>query len=233
MAILLTACGGGTSGTAIGNSRNITGTITLADGTPLTGANVTLVETGDSDITDNQGNFEINTNFSGTDFNLLIENDTISQTIAVNNPDNEVNTIHIDVSLSTAQGIASVKKLSMKANIVGFCDPLFENHDARIRQANAVPAGTVCTLKFEVKGDGQPLANAPGLLQFSGCLGQNYHDLAGDKTNNAGIGQIDFTYTSDGEHCLYKFSAPVNINGVKPLKVYIDTFKYQSFLEDQ
>lgn len=230
--LLLSSCGGGTSGTGLGSSnRSITGTVLQSDGTPLIDATVTLVETGESDNTDAEGNFEIITNFEGETFSLLIENESITELVEVTDADNEVNTIHIDIGLSTQQGIASVKKLTVEANIVGFCDPFFENRN-RIKQANPVPPGTACTLKFWVKGDGKPLANVPGLLQYSGCLGQDYQDLAGDKTNNEGIGQVDFTYTSDGEHCLYRFSAPVNVTGVKPARIYIDTFRYQNFLEE-
>lgn len=230
---LFVACGGGgTQGTGLGTFRIITGTVTVENEEPLEGASVTIVETGDSDITDNNGEFEIETELESENFRLQVQKDKIDTTIEVSGVDSETNNLALHISLETQENIGSISTLEVWARMVGECDAFFENHP-RIRQSVAVPSGGLdCTLKFFASGDGKRLERVPAEIEVRSCNGnsENWKRIAIGTTGvgrDAGVGQINFHFIDNKENCLYRLRAPVEISGVKPVTIFIDSFTFQ------
>lgn len=79
--VMTSACGGGTSGSG---GRSFQGTVLRASvGTPLQGLKVTVLETGDSDITDEKGFFSIDTDATEDNLTFLLESDDFNGNINV------------------------------------------------------------------------------------------------------------------------------------------------------
>ena len=71
-ALLLSACGGGSSGTGI-QGASYQGTVADATGSPLAGVTLTVQETGESVTTDSEGHFDLPLDPSVPANTILIE----------------------------------------------------------------------------------------------------------------------------------------------------------------
>lgn len=229
--LLISCAGGGTRGTGLGGFRIITGTIVESNDLPVEGATVTIVETGESDLSDQNGEFQIETQSENANLQLQVQKDDFDTTIEVNDLDQETNNLNLEISIETQENIASVSTLEVWARIVGECDQFFENRP-RIRQSVAIREGGMdCTLKFFASGDFQRLERVPAVIEVRACSGGEWRRIAAGTTGvglNSGAGQIDFYYEDNQENCLYRLRAPIEIPGVKPVKVFIDSFSFQN-----
>lgn len=78
--VLVVGCGGGTGGTGLQDYQGKILTKSLA---PVAGAEVTIVQTGDSAVTDERGEFLIRTELDGGDVGLLIEGSDFSSQVVL------------------------------------------------------------------------------------------------------------------------------------------------------
>ena len=229
--LFVCGCGGGTSGTGTGE-RSFDGRVQSTDGTPVAGASVTIVETGESTITDTVGAFAILSDVAGTSIALLIEADTLSTTVQVEALDVPDTAVHVDVTVDedSPQQSVSVKNLQVKAQVVGACDPFFENRRT-IRQANRIKDGTVCSVKVQIYGDGKLLERIPFVIQHAACDGRAWAPVSAGETGfgiYAGVGTADFTFFNEPEFCLYRIVAPYEVPGLESVIYRIDTFLKQA-----
>ncbi len=231
---LLSCAGGGTSGTGLASARILSGTVTQSEGEPVENAVVTIQETGESDLTDANGEFEIGTELVTDTYNIQIEGSDLDTMVTVETISDDTQNLQVDINLNNSDinTSSTLSTIEVWAKVVGFCDPLFENNP-RIRQSVAVPENSICTLKFYASSNNQKLERVPAILEVSSCDGLNWQEVATGTTgvgNRAGVGQIPFAFIDDADHCLYRLQAPVDVANVRPVVVYIDTFTYQNYL---
>lgn len=81
--VLGIGCGGGTTGTGGSGSDDFAGKLLTLSGSPVVNATVTVAETGDSAVTDSNGEFNIQTNTPPSDKATLLVETAISQSSAV------------------------------------------------------------------------------------------------------------------------------------------------------
>lgn len=86
--ISLGGCGGGSAGTDGGVAVRLTGTVSNDTGTPLSGIQVTVLETGDDATTDDNGTYS-----------LPVELDSSTVTLLVNDGSNEARAVVRDLSV--------------------------------------------------------------------------------------------------------------------------------------
>ena len=99
LSITLFACGGGSSGTGTTGSLDFQGRVRTQGGVGIEGLEVTVAETGASDITDENGEFAIQTSFTGEEVNLFIDQAGIGDSLNLGEipPDSRVD---VDVVVS-------------------------------------------------------------------------------------------------------------------------------------
>lgn len=233
---IIGGCGGGSAGTGTGDSTlRIQGTVRDPSGVPVDAATVTVIETGDSDLTNPQGEFVISTTRVEGDITLEFSKDNRAATTTVTAP-GENGTLSIDVKFDDVREVVETEELSVEASIVGSCDPYFENFHT-IRQANPVSPGTQCVLKVKVAAGGQPVPHVPIAVQFGGCSkGASFTAVALGATmsgGNIGVAQIPFAFFDDKAHCLYRVVTPYGEEGIKPVISEIHTLTYQHSTSDK
>lgn len=79
--VTLLGCGGGTTGTGDFDSTRIEGKVIRLDGTSLAGAEVTVLETGDSTVTNASGDFIIEARLDAAEVNLSVISGALSATV--------------------------------------------------------------------------------------------------------------------------------------------------------
>ena len=79
--VLIIGCGGGTTGTGSTGASDFRGRIALDNGTPLSGVEVTVSETGESAVTDENGQFQFEASFTGAEVNLFLETSGLQGTL--------------------------------------------------------------------------------------------------------------------------------------------------------
>jgi hypothetical protein len=232
----LSACGGGSAGTGTGDSSfRVQGIVQNSDGQPVEAALVTIVESGDSDITNKQGEFLITSDSSDSQLTLEIEKGGSSATTKITAP-GEHGTISINIKFDDVREVVATNELSVQSKIVGACDVYFENFRT-IRQANKVPENISCVLKVSVSAAGKPVPHVPIAVQFSGCSGQTAWltaalgaTLSG---SNIGVAQIEFPFFDDSKHCLYRIVTPFGEKTLIPAVTEIQTLTFQSKSSNQ
>ncbi|MCC6219948.1 MAG: carboxypeptidase regulatory-like domain-containing protein [Deltaproteobacteria bacterium] len=231
---LLSGCaGGGTVGTG---GAAFEGTITSAKNGPLPNISVTIAETGETATTDESGQFSIETSSISGDVELLVEGETeqgsISETVVVEDVPAEPATISVELEVNENSNLIVVEGVEVRAKIVGTCDFFFENRRV-IRQTNAAPQGVECTAKIWLSQNSVPLPGLGFAIQVRSCsedaswitLGKGTTRTSGD---SIGIGQIDFNFIDDSEHCVYRIIAPLDEPLFPEVIHEIHTFTKQS-----
>lgn len=225
--IVLTSCGGGTSGTGMNTYE---GRVGYDNGAPIEGATLTVESTGDSTTTNANGEFAVNSKAFGPEVAILAETSSFSERITVRNVFEEHSRIRVDVTIDSIRQHASTTDFNVKAQFVGLCDVYFENR-AIIRQANHVPQGTVCTLRVDLLADGERLDGATIALQYATCEpNSRWETLQTSQTGIEGPGEakISFEYKSSKEFCRYRIVAPFRLGNAWPIYYPIDTFAEQA-----
>ena len=163
--LLLIGCGGGSSGTGV---RTFDGRILTTQNDPLSGATVTVVQTGDSTVTDAQGFFSLDSEDTKSSVDFAIDASDVHTVVNVATIDPSSTSISLNVKVDKVKNSAQVQIVDVRAQIVGTCDPAFENNEV-IRQANKIAKGTICTVRVKVFGDGHPLVGEKIALQRHSC----------------------------------------------------------------
>jgi hypothetical protein len=226
---VLTACGGGSAGTGTGDEYRIQGEVVTTTGVPIEGATVTVVDTGDTDVTDAKGAFAIDFETDLPAVTLMVETveTSATTTISVASVDG---TISLSIKINPFLDTIEVDQFQMNSKIVGTCDIYFENRRV-IRQANPVPKGLTCVARVTTKAGSLPLAHVPVAIQFRSCNAKapwNTVALGATMTGaNLGVAQIEFPYFDDRAHCLYRIIAPFEDDRIPPVEKEIWTATYQ------
>ena len=235
-AILLlgvTACGGGTVGTGTGDTaaREYAGTIRSAlNGNPISNVQVTIAETNESGLTNAQGLFNIESEVKIPSVNLLLVGEDFNTSVLISDIEEKSSKVTVEIEVDPETDTANVSHLSAKVGMVGLCDYYFENRDV-IRQSNAFPQGTECTLRMKVLGDGSPAGNIPIALQTKACRDDAiWETLATTSTGVGkfrGIAQITFPFFDSVETCRYRVVVPFHYGTFPPVYYLIETFTAQ------
>lgn len=230
--ILLIAggCGGGSAGTGTGDTLiRIQGIVSNTSGAPVEAAQVTVVESGDSDTTDASGAFLIEADVADQQITLEVTKEDRSAYTSVTAP-GESGTLSIQVKFDDVREIVETEELTVQSSIVGACDPYFENFTT-IRQANRVDPGTICVLKVSVIAAGKPVPHVPIAVQFRNCNKNSdwtTTELGATMSGgNIGIAQIPFAFFDDQKHCVYRVVTPFGDLKVKPVITEIVTLTSQ------
>lgn len=230
----LTACGGGSSGTGIGNDPDtlrVAGLVVNESGEALEGATVTLVDTGESATTDEAGGFNLTSAPTDVATTLSVAVGEVSGSILVA-PDNQ-SSGELDLSLmyDPATGAANLLSHTLRARIVRACSPQFLNART-VTQIGVVPSGFTCTLEVEIKSDGTPLDDVEFALEYRGCAKNDQWVRLGEgRTGSSGMGsgEISFEFQSDPVRCVYRALGPLNRSELEPLAAQLHTFEKRDF----
>lgn len=230
--ILVSCAGGGTSGTGVASARILSGTVTQSEGEPVANAVVTIEETGESDLTDENGRFEIGTDLVADSYNIQIQGENLDTTVAVDTVSSDTQNMQVDIGLDNSNFVSSVSAIEISAKIIGGCTPFFENvpQISQIAKANE-PLN--CNLKFFTSGDLETQENVPAVLEVSNCDGLNWREIASGTTGagrKSGVGQLSFVFKDSPETCLYRLRAPADLPEQESVQILIDTFTYQDYL---
>lgn len=223
--------GGGSEGTGLESStRSIEGRIVTADGSPVAAAAVTILETGERAVSDQQGEFEIFTSSTSESLELEVEKENQSVRVTIASLSDDTQGVRVTVEFDPTVEVVPVDRLEVSVKIVGACDIYFENKRT-IRQANTVPEGARCTIKVVTKSGGKPIGNVAYGLRYRGCSddSQTTELVAGltSEVFNPGVGQVTFEYIDDSEHCVYEVVVPYKQSSVRPIVYRIVTFTKQ------
>lgn len=231
---LLTACGGGSAGTGLGPAGgSIEGRVSI-QGKPLSNAVVTVVETGDTGQTDPDGLFLIEVSNQLESYTLEVNYEQKKELVAINtsnNSESSVINLEIDIPKNPAKPL-TVDYLQVEAKIVGICDIYFDN-TRPIRQSNPAPPGIECTAKVRVSSGYAPVGQVSFAVQHKSCDDNSewITDAASEtsETYFPGIGQLQFSFFDDYEHCIYRIITPFEDQGIKPVTVEVQTLTSQNF----
>jgi len=228
---LLTSCGGGTSGTALGggSGKILSGQLLSPNGGLLANAEVTILNSDDRAVTDEAGAFEIY--FDPNEENLVLEIDpeignasTVELGEVLSNRDLA---IVYDAKINQAE----LLDLSLRSKIVRNCAIFFINTKT-IKQLSPLPDNFLCTIEVQFKNSGLPVDNYLFELQHRGCDPNDPWQFSGvSKTGSSGpgIGEIDFNYRNDEKHCVYRIIGPTQVSGVIPLSSQINSLRKQKY----
>jgi hypothetical protein len=229
--IVVTSCaGGGSEGTGA-STRTLQGIVRSPDGSPVPDAQITILSTGDSSITDAQGSFALQTSDFSTSLQLEVEKGSTKAEATISALSVDSSSVQVTIEFNSTSRSVSVSHLDVDVKIVGMCDVYFENNRV-IRQANAVPRGQRCTAKIVTRSNGKLTGNVSYALRYGGCSGTGAKTILGTGLTsvafNPGIGQISFPYIDDAEHCLYEFVIPYGVVGAQEPIIYrLETFTKQ------
>lgn len=226
----VSGCGGGTSGTGLSNYE---GQLRSVSGEPIPNATLTIVESGDAAVTDENGSFVIQTEPLPEPATILIETPTgTDSTVELKSAAEENESVHVDIILDPELAKAEATEFKVKAAIAGYCDAFFENREY-IRQAVALPQGQICTLKVSVEGEGTPRPRIPVAIQTKACKADapwiNVAESETARGVHEGIVQIAFPFYSNQEQCEYRVLAPYKYKDYLPVVVNFETFAQQQY----
>lgn len=225
--LVLSACGGGSSGTAIGGDYfKISGIVLSPDGTSVPNTQVTLINSDVTTYTDDSGAFELRSEKIEGDAALSLKATDGSEATVTLDPIPEENTnVEVSVVFDTKIDHASILDITLTARVVRSCSPFFLN-SRTIRQISPIPDNFVCTIEATIKNQGFPADNLTFELQYKSCDDTDEWITLGINstgTSGPGTGEIDFNFTNDINHCLYRIYGPIEATVTTPLNVQINT----------
>lgn len=229
--IFAVGCGGGTSGTGLSNYE---GSLKDVSGNPIADAKVTLLESGDTTVTDTNGAFLLQTEPLAEPPTLFIETPAgTDSTVPLHSAAEANDRLHVDIELNPTTKETNTIEFKIKAAVAGFCDASFENHNGLIRQAVQLPQGQQCTLKVHVEGEGLLRGHIPVAIQVKSCTPDAlWITIAEGETAQGlhqGIAQVNFAFFSSKEFCEYRVIAPYNYKDYQPIIYPFQTFAQERF----
>lgn len=232
ISISYSGCGGGSSGTSLGSDTGFKaefeGVVVDENGNEISFAEITVLESGENTEADEAGAFRLITQLENREANLLISASQNSEAVLrlVKN-DLADNKAELSILYSTQQNTVTKLPLILRARIIKVCTPLFLN-TLTIRQKTPITEGLKCTLEVEMKDDGQPIDQLVFELQHRSCDPGSawlYSSTATTGTSGPGIGEIDFNFKNDENHCVYRIRGPLNSNDYLPLNVHLHSLR--------
>ena len=228
--LLGAGCGGGSQGTGtIGITRMLGGRVINPNGTPIVGAEIMLLETGESTRSNELGVFSLDAPLLTEQLTLEITSGDLVRSVTLTELDKESTTIEVSVTVDTQSNQISVTNIQVWSRIIGDCDRYFENR-AIIRQSVPLTKPLICTMRFFVSGDGKRLERVRGEIQVRSCQSDTWRSIAKGSTGfgiNAGFGDINFTFIDNKRNCEYRIIAPVDSEGSTPGVVLLQTLTLQ------
>jgi len=202
--------GGGNVGTGI---VTVKGSVRNDSAQPLAGVEVTVINTGDTTLSDSLGYFSLVTETDEENLSVSITSGDVAHVaeIAITDPGNTT-VLSMEIIINEDSGSVELRNVEMMSKIVGKCDYYFENHRDVVMQANKTPASVDCLAKTWLSSEGAPLSGLNVMIQYRACAeGSPWKDLSWGKTNgppHSGIAQIPFTFIDSEERCVYRVVAP-------------------------
>ena len=99
--VILSSCGGGTTGTGTLSERSFSGTLNDTKGSPLASFNITILESGDSAKTDENGNFLIDTSLEEDKATFLVEGSSLNNEVEVSNLPQDQGVVNLELEGDT------------------------------------------------------------------------------------------------------------------------------------
>ncbi|NMC63593.1 MAG: hypothetical protein GYA55_10560 [SAR324 cluster bacterium] len=228
--LFLEGCGGGSSGT--GSTRLFEGTVVTPDRYPISGATVTIADTGDTTTTDPNGRFSVEAVTDSGNVDLEIETGELDTSVTVPNLASDSSTVKVEVEIDPVTEKAEVEKFEVVSQIVGECGEYFNNGQIIFQRA-PTPEKLRCTLRVTVNENGKAKGGVPFGLQYRKCAEEEEWITEGaSKTLNGskkGIGELNFDYVDDSEHCVYRIVTPFEMDGVEAVVQQINTLTKQAY----
>lgn len=108
--IAFPGCGGGTTGTGGTGSTEFSGKILDDSGAPVGNAMVTIEETGDSAVTDDQGNFTVETSIESSSVTVRVQSEATDVKTTVDDIPDEPQSIAVTFEINRRKNTLSVKR---------------------------------------------------------------------------------------------------------------------------
>ena len=110
MLLACSACSGGSRGTG---GKDITGKVQNSASEPVVGAQVTILESGDSGVTDSNGSFAIVSPVSGT-LTFLVETVDLNTQVALDNVPEGPAEIDLDIEVDEEDDSSEITRVDIK-----------------------------------------------------------------------------------------------------------------------
>lgn len=137
--LLLVGCGGGTTGTGGTGSSDYNGRVLTDAGSPVSGALVTLLESGDSSSTDSNGSFSIPSDIDAPSVTLLVESEANQGQVVVDELPSGPKEVSVEVTINRAS--REVKLTSKRVRPKSTPTPI-SGSSAVPTESPTIPSGT-------------------------------------------------------------------------------------------
>lgn len=205
------ACGGGSAGTG---TTSYTGKLLTENNEPLSGATVTLVDSGETVITDSQGRFSIeSTAPAEAAVQIEVTSNDVTASVEVPTPESSDRKVGIRLELNEQESKLTVRSLEISVDFIGECAKAFDKSRSSFSQSKPLKDETECVLKVSAEERGQPVGGILAQLQRRSCSEEStdWIDISSGKTafsNTPGAVNLKFRFFNDSEHCQYRVVAP-------------------------
>ncbi len=206
----ISGCGGGSAGTG---TTSFQGKILTPDNQPVEGAVVTVVGTGETAVSDEQGRFSLDAEApSSGGVALQVQAPEVNATVNVPVGDRAESKVGVQLEVNSATSTVTVRNIEVKAEFVGACKSAFARSGSSFIQAQSIADETTCTIKIRARERGAPLGGINTQLQRRRCDSDSeWHSIASRKTSftgEPGTAELKFRFFNDEEHCRYRIVAP-------------------------
>lgn len=211
--------GGGTDGTGI---RQYEGVVRLSSAQSAGRIRLEIAETGESDITDNDGRFFISSIHVEKSATLLVTRDNLTASVTIRDIPEDTLNLFAEIVFDPATGTANatrlnfdgIEKFSVTAQVVGGCAGSFRHEPERIVQTKAIREGLYCSVEAVVTGDREPVGGVLVALQRKGCgVDESWRQVETGYTHTGvhrGVVQLRFKYFDNPRACFYRVVAPAD-----------------------
>lgn len=227
-------CGGGSVGTGTGEGvATFAGTVVSRDGAPVAGVTVSIADSGEAVVTDENGSFSLTVPDDLVEAEVQLQlSSTVVQEPDSTAPADELSEQTLEVVLTEAPVPVEVRTVEVSVRIAGACAESFSN-DRSIVQSLPIPEGAVCSLEVEVTDSGVPRSDLQFALEYRACADDAPWNplLIGVTTSidAPAVGSAEFPFTANGERCVYRVIAPFEAPELSPVIFEITTLFKQGY----
>lgn len=245
--LLLISCGGGSSGTGSSYSSEsskklIEGLIENQESKPLSDVEISILETGDTTKSDQNGKFSIIPSTDSSSLSIEFKYKSLTDVYELNNLDQDESTIKLNTEINENSGTITTEKIEVTAKMIGDCDKYFVNKRSII-QDKTVPANTSCTIELETKSNGSPKPNVPFSLTARECSELSTkppHDISQGETSivtengiSRAIARINFNFEDSKSKCVYSLYTQSDVSDFLPFIEYKIITKTKQKFDEQ
>lgn len=218
--LFLSGCsGGGTEGTGIPKAV-VRGNVVDSNGEALGETSLTILETGDSSTTDENGQFVIHMREGNSRLTFLIKNETLDTTAILEAIPENASQIDVKISVNVEEdkaearliSLSTISKFKLKAEVVSSCRYAFRTTKDGLVQRQGLISGTLCNLKATVLGDGKLIGGVKVAIQRRPCKSNSEWVTAevGITSTRVRMGtvRIPFRFYTTERACQYRVVAP-------------------------